>query len=274
METDKHYFFVGSFVIITVIAIMGFSIWISSGNKGDFTHYRIRFSESVSGLSVGGEVKYRGVNVGSVESITIDRRDTSLIEVVISVKSDTPVKTDTIASLKFQGITGTVFVELSGGSNDSPYLADSERDDAIPEIKSRSSPLNAIIDRVPELLDKISNGIEHINSLISQQNVDEISNMIDTWQQMSNKLSKDLDTLEPILKNTEQISGDLSNITKTSKAPVNDTVENLNRSSRQLDSLLRDLSRTSRNISNLSETIEENPSSLIFPVKDKGVPAP
>jgi phospholipid/cholesterol/gamma-HCH transport system substrate-binding protein len=274
MEKDKHYFFVGIFVLIAIIAIMGFSIWITSEGKGDFVRYRIRFAESVSGLSVGGQVKFRGVSVGSVESITIDKNDTKLIDVIINVTKDTPVKADTEASLKFQGITGVVFVELAGGTNDTPNLADTVKKGNIPEIKAKSSPLNAIIDRVPELLDQISKGIERINSLVSQDNVNAINDMIASWQQMSSQLSKDLEPLGPILENSNQVSKDLREMTANSKQGVSETVENLNRSSRQLDTLMRDLRKTSRSISNVSETIEDNPSSLIFPGEEKGVSTP
>ncbi len=274
METDKHYFFIGSFVIAAVIAIMAFSIWITSQDKGDFIRYRAHFAESVSGLNVGSEVKYRGVSVGSVESIKIDQNDTRFISVMIKVLEDTPIKTDTVASLKFQGITGVIFVELTGGSNESVLLKDTVKKGKISEIQVKSSPLNAIIDRVPELLERISTGLERINSLVSQDNVDALSSVINTWQKMSVKLSGDLDQLGPILKNGNQVSKDLREITANSKSSVNETVENLNRSSQQLNTLLRDLRKTSRSMSNVSETIEENPSSLIFPGKEKGVAAP
>ena len=274
MEQDKHYFFVGSFVLAAVVAILTFSVWISSATKGNFIKYRARFTESVSGLSVGNAVKYRGVSVGMVESISIDQTDTRLINVIINVDEETPIKTDTLASLKLQGVTGLVFIELSGGSNESQNLKDTVKRGKIADIQVKSSPLNAIMDRVPELLDKISNGIERLNSLVSPDNINAISGIINNWQQMSVSLSDDLKQIRPILDNTNKVSRDLRDITSTSKSSINETLDNLNRSSGQLNVLLRDLRKTSRSISNVSETIEENPSSLIFPGKEKGVKAP
>lgn len=247
MESEKHYFFVGSFVIITTIFCLLFAVWLTSKNQGEFVHYRIRFAESVSGLSVGGDVKFRGVSVGAVEAIAIDKNDSNLIQVDVRIDKNAPIKTDTVASLKLQGITGVVFIELSGGSNAAQNLADiSEKEDKVQEIKAKSSPLNAIVDRMPELLDRISNGVEQINKMISDKNIQTFNNILT----------------------------DLNEMTSASKNNVKDAVENLNHSSQQLDSLLRNLKKTSSHISNITESLDDDPSRLIFPTKDKGVKAP
>lgn len=273
MESNRNYFMVGLFVIITVITALSFTVWIGSKDTGDFEHYRIRFAESVSGLNVGGLVKYRGVNVGFVETIQIDQHDTRLILVQVKVQKGTPIKTDTVASLKLQGITGVIFIELTGGSNEAPNLMDATQEE-IPEIKSQSSPLNAIVDRLPEVVDKTEKGIEQVNKLLSDENIANISAMITQWQQISVQLSAQIAALTPILKNSAQVSKDLRDITRDSKEDIRETVNNLNRSSQNLDALMRDMRRTSRNISNLSEDLEEDPSRLIFPSSQKGIPAP
>ena len=74
METDKHYFFEGLFIIGMAIAAALFSIWLVSTGHRDDVLYRIHFEESVSGLSVGDPVKFHGVNVGTVKTIGSIRR--------------------------------------------------------------------------------------------------------------------------------------------------------------------------------------------------------
>ncbi len=253
METDKRYFLVGVFVLTAIIGILGFTVWLTASDKGNYVRYKIRFAESVSGLSVGGVVKFRGVNVGSVESIRINPKDSRRIRVDIRVQETTPIKTDTVASLKMQGITGIVFVELSGGSENAQDLKTAAKSGDVPEIKAQYSQLTAIVDRMPELLDRISNGVEQINKLMSDENVLAVTEMVRDGQLMMS---------------------DLREITGSSRGNISEAVNNLSRSSQQMDSIMRDLKRTSRNISNLSEDVSDNPSQLIFPVKEKGVPAP
>jgi phospholipid/cholesterol/gamma-HCH transport system substrate-binding protein len=238
MESEKHYFFVGSFVLTTAVVALLFAVWITSKGQGEFIKYYIRFAESVSGL---------GVSVGAVETISIDKYDSNLIYVTVRVDRNAPIKIDTEASLKLQGVTGVIFIELSGGNNESENLADiSEREDKMQEIKAKSSPLSAIVDRMPELLDRISNGVEQFNKMVSDENIGSLNNILT----------------------------DLNEMTSTSKSNVKDAVENLNHASQQLDSLLRNLKKTSSHISNITESLDDDPSRLIFPTKNKGVTAP
>lgn len=265
METHKHYFLVGSFVIATIVAALLFTVWLSSEGDGKFKRYQIRFAESVSGLSVSGTVKFRGVNVGTVESIVIDPNDTQLIKVVIKVAESTPIKIDTVASLKMQGITGVVFIELSGGN--SKMALEDASNDKIPEIRAQSSAITAVLDKLPEILDRVSKSVAQINKLFSDENIGALSSAIQQF-------SVSMEQLQPMLQNGNQVTKDLRDITQGSKGSINETMGNLSRSSQQLESLLRDLKKTTRHISGLAEDLDDDPSRLIFPAKDKGVKAP
>ena len=115
METDKHYFFEGLFIIGFSVAAAFFAVWLGSTGRHDDVLYRIHFPDSVSGLAVGDPVKFRGVDVGTVKSMIIDPDNSRLVLVDVRLRKETPVKTDTRASLALKGITGVVFIELNGG---------------------------------------------------------------------------------------------------------------------------------------------------------------
>ena len=68
METDKRYFVEGLFIIGFAVAAAFFAVWLANSGQRDDVTYRIHFAEWVSGLSVGDAVKFRGVDVGKVES--------------------------------------------------------------------------------------------------------------------------------------------------------------------------------------------------------------
>jgi phospholipid/cholesterol/gamma-HCH transport system substrate-binding protein len=169
METDKNYFLVGLFVITMILAGIGFTLWLTSGGKGDYNNYRIRFAESVSGLHKEGAVKFRGVDIGSVEKISIDAKDSKLIQVDIRVLKSTPIKTDTTATLKLYGITGEVYIELSGGSPNALELK--PKKDEIPEIQAKTSSIDAILNGAPILLEKASHVADQLNKIFSNENV-------------------------------------------------------------------------------------------------------
>ncbi|MDZ4254462.1 MAG: MlaD family protein [Sulfuritalea sp.] len=156
METDKHYFFEGLFIIVFSIAAALFAVWLGSSGRHDDVIYRIRFSDSVSGLTAGDTVKFRGVDVGTVKAMGIDPENSRLVRVDVRLRKDTPVKTDTRASLTLKGITGVVFIELNGGDPAAKTLLAVTPENTMPEIPSEKTGLNAMLDELPKLVKKFA----------------------------------------------------------------------------------------------------------------------
>ena len=156
METDKHYFFEGLFIIGVSIAAALFAVWLGSTGRHDDVLYRIHFPDSVSGLAVGDPVKYRGVDVGTVKTMIIDPDNSRLVLVEVRLRKETPVKTDTKASLAMKGITGVVFIELNGGDPAAQTLLAATPPDRIPEIPSEKTGLKAMLDELPKMVGKLS----------------------------------------------------------------------------------------------------------------------
>jgi len=167
METDRHYFFEGLFIIGLCIAAAFFAIWLSSTSRHDDVLYRIDFPDSVSGLSVGDPVKFRGVDVGTVESMMIAPEDARLVRVYVSLRRDAPVKTDTRASLALKGLTGVVFIELNGGNPEAKTLLAVTPQDKVPEIPSEKTGLKAMFDELPKIVSKFSNLEDQVKKVVS-----------------------------------------------------------------------------------------------------------
>jgi phospholipid/cholesterol/gamma-HCH transport system substrate-binding protein len=156
METDKHYFFEGLFIIVFSVAAAIVAVWLGSTGRHDDLVYRIHFSDSVSGLTVGDPVKFRGIDVGTVKSMSIDPDNSRLVLVDVRLRKETPVKTDTRASLAMKGITGVVFIELNGGDLAAKTLLAATPEGEVPEILSEKTGLKAMLDDLPTLVKKFS----------------------------------------------------------------------------------------------------------------------
>jgi phospholipid/cholesterol/gamma-HCH transport system substrate-binding protein len=166
METDKRYFFEGLFIIVFAVGAALFFVWLANAGRGDDIVYRIHFNESVSGLALGDPVKFRGVDVGTVKAMALDSSDPRQVEVDVRLRKDTPVKTDTKAVLKLKGITGVVFIELSGGSPEAQQLAAATPEGRIPEIPSEKSSLNAFLDDLPKVVEKFAKLEDKANKVV------------------------------------------------------------------------------------------------------------
>ena len=156
METDRHYFLEGLFIIGFFLVAALFAVWLASPGRSDDVLYRIHFPDSVSGLTVGDPVKFRGVDVGTVKTMIIDPDNARLVQVEVRLRKETPVKTDTRASLAMKGITGVVFIELNGGAPEAKTLLAVTLPDQMPEIPSEKTGLKAMLDDLPKLVAKFS----------------------------------------------------------------------------------------------------------------------
>ena len=156
METDKHYFFEGLFIIVFSVAAAIVAVWLGGTGRHDDLVYRIHFNESVSGLTVGDPVKFRGIDVGTVKSMSIDPDNSRLVLVDVRLRKETPVKTGTRASLALKGITGVVFIELNGGDPAAKTLLAATPEGEVPEIPSEKTGLKAMLDDLPTLVKKFS----------------------------------------------------------------------------------------------------------------------
>jgi len=156
MESDKHYFIEGLFVIAVSIAAAFFAVWLSRTGDKDDVLYRIHFDESVSGLALGEPVKLVGVDVGTVKTMSIDTKDPRRVQVEVKLHKDAPVKTDTKATLRSKGITGVSFIELSGGTSDAQTLVAATPAGQVPEIPAEKSSLTTMLEQLPKVIAKFS----------------------------------------------------------------------------------------------------------------------
>ena len=143
MSTNNSKFLIGLFVIIGLLLLSAAIIWVGASRvlmKGSL--YAVYFDESVQGLQVDSAIKYRGVEIGTVQSIGV-APDHRLIEVIMKIDLESNMQRETIASLKTAGITGVVFIELDriaeGELANSPKLHFKPDYPVIPSRKSEIS---------------------------------------------------------------------------------------------------------------------------------------
>jgi phospholipid/cholesterol/gamma-HCH transport system substrate-binding protein len=197
VETRANYVLVGSAVLAAIAAIIIFVFWLGRNQLSKTEDvYHTYFTGSVTGLSNGSPVRYRGVPVGTVGNIIIDPGNIERIRVTLKLRPRSPIKTDTIASLETAGITGGSYIELSGGTNAAPLL--NAENGEVPVIKSENSSLQAALDDAPKLLAKLNQLSDQANKLLSDDNVKSISSTFDHL----NSLSANLDALGPDAKQT------------------------------------------------------------------------
>ncbi len=121
-KTRARFVLIGLFTLLGFLGGLGFILWLAKVQLDrTYAQYDIVFS-TVAGLSSTGAVRYNGIDVGKVLGMAQDRADPALVRVRIEIYASTPIRTDTIATLASQGVTGVSFIALEGGSADAERL--------------------------------------------------------------------------------------------------------------------------------------------------------
>jgi phospholipid/cholesterol/gamma-HCH transport system substrate-binding protein len=226
METRASYFLVGVFVLALIVSLFGFVAWLSRFQAAEEnTTYYVYFDGAVTGLSVGSTVRYRGVPIGTVSDISIDSAKVELIQVTLSIKHGTPIKTDTIASLQLQGITGLSFVQLSGGTRDAPDLLPPQGK-RYATIPSRRSAIEQVFENAPELLTQLGAVAVRAAEVLSPENQQQITTILQNVAVFSGALARSSGSIEGIVDDSAATLHDLRH-----------TAESLNRLAVQLAGL-------------------------------------
>ncbi|MEO1732656.1 MAG: MlaD family protein [Pseudomonadota bacterium] len=196
METRANYALIGAFTLVGVLAALGLILWLAKVDVDrQYAYYDVLFND-VSGLGVSSSVRYNGLPVGQVVNLQIDETDPTKVRVSIEVSSDTPVKTDTVATLQSLGVTGVSTVALSGGTAQA---------EAIPEngtIPSKPSALESLFESAPELLQKAITLLEDINSVVNEENRAAVTQLLANLSSASGRL-------DSVLTDFEGLSSDL-----------------------------------------------------------------
>ena len=171
MEDKVNYTWVGAFVLgLGALLVVGV-LWLAAGVSGEkkYEPYLSIIEESVAGLNVGAPVKYLGVDVGKVSTIGIDPQNTRQVRLLFLIERGTPIREDTEAVLKTQGLTGIAYVELSPGSAEAPLLV-ATRDGEIPSIRSKPS-LSARLENIATaVLSNVDRMSTNLNGMFDAEN--------------------------------------------------------------------------------------------------------
>lgn len=109
---------VGIFVIIGIICVGYLTIKLGRMDWIGNNHYPIyaRF-QSVSGLTAGACVEMAGVQIGQVDSISLDQ-ERLVARVKMKIQKDVVLTNDVIASVKTSGLIGDKYVKMTPGGSD------------------------------------------------------------------------------------------------------------------------------------------------------------
>jgi len=304
METKVNYAAVGAFVLALGAVLVAVLLWLASGGafQKKYDHYLAIMDESVAGLNLNAPVKYNGVDVGKVRLIQLDPSNPERVNLIFAIERGSPIKEDTVAVLKTQGLTGIAYVELSGGADNAPLLRAAAGSE-YPVIRTKPS-LSARLENVlTSVLSKLDSTSNNLNAILSVENQAALKSTLADLASVAHTLAARKESIDAglidaarTMKNSAQASAGFepliarlgrsadavekmgNEVAKTSASAgktISSAGSDVNRFTSetlpQLERLLGELSVLTTSLRRLSEQTERDPSGLLFghkPVPD------
>ena len=210
MQSKVNYALVGLFVVLLGSALLSAAFWLTLGGETrTYDRYRVYFRESVAGLNPKATVRYRGVQVGQVESIRLDPNNPDQVDVVLNIERSTPIRRDTIATLSTRGLTGVAAVELSSGSGQS-LLLEKQAGQELPVIQAGPSLVARLDDAFNDMLANVDNLSRRLERLLGDDNQIALTRTLQHLDTITGAVAGRSDSLRQTLTNVETFTGTLA----------------------------------------------------------------
>lgn len=256
MENKAHYFLVGLFALILSAGAILFGAWIMGG--GEYNHYRkivVYVPGQVSGLNEGSAVKYRGVQIGRIDKILLDSEMPQYVKILAGIDPNVVLREDVKATLQSVGVTGLTYLELEGQSDTAAILQPPPGKDYL-VIYAEESGLAKLFKELPEMVESYSKVADQLLVLFNNQNIASASHTLQNFEKFSENISAHQKEINRILDETQQT---LEKFEKFSTSSFN-----------ELNYFLRDSRLAAIEIKNLTKSLQENPSRVLYQPKYDG----
>ncbi len=275
METKANYVLIGAATVIGAVAIMLFAMWMAAGDfRRGFNEYEIVFDDPVRGLTEGGEVRFNGIKVGEVDTLSIDPDDTNRVIARVRVSREVPVREDSEARLEPIGLTGVTLIQLSAGSPDSPLLRPSFG--STPRIVGYGSQIDIIVEQSEDIVLRASEALASVRDLLTDENIARVTLILNNLERVSDELAD----REGVIVRSGEAAGALTSAandvaalaqqTRQDLAELDSVMSEVNDAALvvsgetlpELTSAAEEIRRASAAIARVANNLEENPSVL------------
>ena len=172
MEAEAKYTYVGIALIVLVAALIAAVVWLNrAGARGDFKYYTIYFErQPLDGLQIGADVDMRGIKIGRVEDYDLLAEKINRVRVTIRTDRRAPVRTNTVAIVVRNFVTGIARITLITPEPAGPPLTEVPEGQSYPLIAEGESSFDAIAGKVGRIGDIAAETLENINLMLTADN--------------------------------------------------------------------------------------------------------
>jgi phospholipid/cholesterol/gamma-HCH transport system substrate-binding protein len=265
METKANYLMIGGFVLGVLLLAFVFVFWMSNFAGGGKRYY-IVFQSSVAGLTTGSSVGFNGIKVGEVQSFALDPEDARKVQVLISVRDDTPVRQNSRANIQSMGLTGGSGVQITPGTPDSPFLVATD-EDPIPAIKADPGGGQGLFDAAPAVMNNANALLTRLNDLVAE-NQEQIHTTVTNVEQFTAILNSKKDEIGVAISDVKDGANNFKTLSSKLEVSLGDNMDGLTRQAKdslqQFSAFMQEGRRTAVTLNRILEKLEADPKGFLL----------
>ena len=229
---------------------------------------------NVSGLQVGNNIRFSGINVGTVDNITIINDSMVRVDMLVRQEVKKFIKSDSKVSIGSEGLIGNRLLTITQGSPNAPIVSKNqqlqsiepvETDAIIASLKETVANTEVVTKQAADMMLKINSGKGTLGRIIHDteiaQNISKsIVNFENTSEELDKTMSSTRNSLAVIMQSL-QLTADNA---KVSTQQLEEIMTGINNGQGTVGRLLNDtvtsnnINLTITNLKSSSKALDEN----------------
>lgn len=256
-KTNNEKFRLGLFVILGTLLFIAAIYFIGERQNLFAKTFTVNSNfNNVNGLMQGNNVRYSGINVGTVKTILMRNDSTIQVTMFIDEKMMPHIKKDAIATIGSDGLVGNMIVNIIPGEGNASIISSGDTIASYSKIGTGEmlNTLNTTNENAALLTSKlldITNAITSgkgtlgmlINDTITSSELQQTIHYLKLTSMEANKTMEDINTLVSAVDIENSVAGVLLNDAEEAQK-VKDMISNLNQSSEDIKTVVDNLKET------------------------------
>lgn len=254
---------VGGVIILSVLVAAVGTLWLQGSNWGrEFTPVEVLVRD-VGQLAEGNEATFRGVSVGTVESIEVEQPGASAVRVRLQLEGEVELADDAGVVVAPESMFGDWQIQIVSRSRFPRYdfypVEDGRTEDgvrvlggyALPDISRLTATAEAVSQNLAELTDRVERAF-------TEETAENLQLAIGNLQQVSedvkNLIQQQASTFERVSAQVEQTTTEINAAARTASS----TLEHADRilGQGEIDTILVNLADASRRFDDIAVNVE------------------
>ncbi len=263
MESRSYALLTGLFTILLGMALAATFVWFRGDTKS-YSDYLVVSKFPVNGLNRQAAVRFRGVEIGKVDDISLDSQDSKNILIRVALDNSVPITRGTFAQLGYQGLTGIAYIVLDDdGSNPGP-LQDPAGGRA--RIEVRGNVFDDLAQFSKALLQQTADLLDRLNKIASDSNQSRIENTLANFEKASAQLEPALRAIPEVTERAKKFLGE------DNQQSLRRALANIEQASNSVTPVVEDSRKVLANMRQLSDRLDKLSTEISSEITDSTLP--